>query len=79
MAGSTGRPKRPLSLAAIVALVGALVACAPGDGVPPQIALAVPAAASTCSEWVALSLREDGQVVYRFKKAGAMTRRGVAT
>lgn len=45
---------RPRALALMVAVVGA-GACTPGagDGVPPQITLAVPAAAGTCSAWLA--------------------------
>src|SRR4051794_26009198 len=48
------KPMRLLALASFVALVAAGAgACTPGDGVPPQIALAAPAAPGTCSEWVA--------------------------
>jgi hypothetical protein len=36
----------PLGLAFV-----AFVACAPGDGAPPQIALAQPMAPGTCTEW----------------------------
>jgi hypothetical protein len=53
MADSMARPMRPSSLVMLFAAVGTVVACTPGDGVPPQIALAVPAAAGTCSEWIA--------------------------
>src|SRR4051812_44822537 len=54
MAESLEPTMRPLALATIVAVLGAVtIACAPGEAAPPQIALAVPAAAGTCSEWVA--------------------------
>ena len=44
----------PVSLVPVVALV-AVAACAPGEGegLPPQIALAVPTSAGMCSAWVA--------------------------
>lgn len=40
-------------LRAVAAAIVVAPGCTPGDGVPPQIALAVPTAAGTCSEWVA--------------------------
>jgi hypothetical protein len=45
---------RLFSLASSVAAVGTMAwACSPAEGVPPQIALAGPTAAGTCSDWVA--------------------------
>jgi len=55
MADSMRTAMRPIALTSLVVAFAALAACAPGDGEgpPPQIALAVPAAAGTCSTWVA--------------------------
>lgn len=48
------RPMRPFApIPVVVALLTAVTACTPAEAVPPQIALAAPAAPGTCSEWVA--------------------------
>ena len=55
MADSMRILMRPASIAVLVVAVAAVAACAPGEGegLPPQIALAVPMSAGMCSAWVA--------------------------
>jgi hypothetical protein len=58
-----------VALAGGFALVMAAAACTPGDGAPPQIALARPAAPGTCAEWTGQPV--DRTCLPRMALAGA--------